>query len=644
MKEAKDIIKWGKIKPYFDKQYQFNSIDIETVDNELFILGCTIDNKYNYYLDDFYNNFHRLLIRSVQLKKDILTWSRYDNTHLVKLILSKVKDKNEIDKYLLRIGKISPIYEYQFKNFKITLENIIKDSMIFKITDCNRSVRVTIYNLKNLFTADLETTAKNYKIDYYSKIGQEYHIIDKKKFFCDSEYKRLVLLSNEFDNKVLIDIANSFLKNFKNITGVYPKSIFTAGSIARSYLLASKDNIDVSIMNFKAIYNKHRLFNKLLYYSMKSYHGGKIESYILGYIKKAKVIDISSAYPYAFSLLPKLTNKIIQVGGNFVKKVIDKYFYAFIRCNIYIKNSDFIHPIIIKNPIAYSNISPYGHLKDVIITKIEYDYLIKNNIPVKIINAILIEHENEYPYHDLVHFLFNNRLKKMKKNPSLAELFKTISNSLYGIKYELTDIYKENDKSEIEWLGYRAGDFFNPIEASYITAIIRTYLSKVSYDIIKNGGEIYLNMTDSIFFSGSVTLDVFSKIKTLGKFDMPKIIKDVIILGAGRYEYYDEIKDRYTIKNRGFSVSNKENSFYSQYNLNDPFNIPNKTFVSSFRATTKKYNFGQMGYLLDDIYEINPFNLGGKRYIKDCDRNKNLNSSYIKTYPIYLDECLQIEK
>src|SRR5690606_37841929 len=105
--------------------------------------------------------------------------SRYDNTHLIKLILSKVENKNEINKYLLRIGKISPIYEYSFKSFTFTLENIIKDSMIFKITDRNnRSVRVIIYNLKNLFTSDLETTAKNYNINYYSKVGEEYHIID----------------------------------------------------------------------------------------------------------------------------------------------------------------------------------------------------------------------------------------------------------------------------------------------------------------------------------------------------------------------------------------------------------------------------------------------------------------------------------
>ena len=293
MKEAQDIIKWGRIKPYFDKSYSFNTIDIETVDNELFLLGCIINDKYNYYLNDFYHNFHMLLIESARMKKDILTWSRYDNTHLVKLILSKVKNKDDVNRYLLRIGKISPIYEYQFKSFTFTLENIIKDSMIFKITDCNnKSARVIVYNLKNLFVTDLETTAKNYNIKEYSKIGHEYHIIDKQRFNSDSEYRRLVILSNKLDNKVLIDIANRFLENFKNITGVYPKSIFTAGSIARSYLLASKDTINISIMNFKAIFNRHRLFDKLLNYSMKAYHGGKIESYVLGYIEKAKVIDI----------------------------------------------------------------------------------------------------------------------------------------------------------------------------------------------------------------------------------------------------------------------------------------------------------------------------------------------------------------
>ncbi|HHW79177.1 MAG TPA: hypothetical protein GX742_00065, partial [Acholeplasmataceae bacterium] len=43
-KRSQDIVKWGKLKPYFDRTYDFNTIDIETVDNELFIFGYTSNN------------------------------------------------------------------------------------------------------------------------------------------------------------------------------------------------------------------------------------------------------------------------------------------------------------------------------------------------------------------------------------------------------------------------------------------------------------------------------------------------------------------------------------------------------------------------------------------------------------------------
>ena len=60
-------------------------------------------------------------------------------------------------------------------------------------------------------------------------------------------------------------------------------------------------------------------------------------------------------------------------------------------------------------------------------------------------------------------------------------MFKTIINSLYGITFELTDVYKESD-DDIYWTGYRAGDFFNPCHlAIYITAITKNiFRGKVS--------------------------------------------------------------------------------------------------------------------------------------------------------------------
>ena len=143
-------------------------------------------------------------------------------------------------------------------------------------------------------------------------------------------------------------------------------------------------------------------------------------------------------------------------------------------------------------------------------------------------------------------------------------------------------------------------------------------------------------MTDSIIFDGKVTLDVFSETKILGKFESPEKIKDIVILGAGRYEYKNDFSEKYTIKNRGFSVSVKDVSFYSMLNLKEKVKIKHRTFVTSFKATTKKYDYKQMGHLIDDDYEINPFNLGGKRVIIDL--NVNLNKSYTKTKPVYIEK------
>jgi len=632
MKYADQIVKWGKIKPFFDKSYHFNTIDIETIDNELFMFGYTLNKQHHVSFNNFYNKLHDMIIESIQAKKDILTWSRYDNTHLLKLIL-KNASKKDIKNILLRVGKVSPIYTYTYKTFTFVIENIIKDSIIIKVIDLNESKRaIILYNLKNLYSADLLTTAQNYGFDYYSKMGIEYHLIDKKRFKTDLDYAEGVIASNRLDNIVLLDIAEKMLSDFKTISGQLPKSIFTNGSLARSYLLSQIGTIGSKALNFNMTFKGYHK-KGLLDYAMRSYHGGKIESYVLGYIPKAKIIDITSAYPYAMSLLPKPKNKIIYSKN---VKEICAYYYAFIKCKIEIKDKNLIHPVIVENPINRSNISPYGYFTT-IITKLSYDYLIKKGCRVKVIDFYAVEHENEYPYKDIIMNLFNERLKYKKSNPSLSQMYKIILNSMYGITYELTDMYTNIDEV-IEWEGYRAGDYFEPLIASYITDFTRTYLSEVSDDILLNGGEVLLNMTDSIIYTGHTNLDVFSNEKVLGKFELPTLIKDIYILGSGRYEFKDEFKDTYTIKNRGFSVSVKDKSFYSGLKLSNNVSLAHKTFVTSFKASTKKYAYEKMGHLIDDTYNINPFNLGGKRIIENP--NINLNKSYTKTLSVYLEKGL----
>lgn len=633
MKLPSDIKKYGRIKPFFDNDYNFNTLDLETINNELFLIGYTKGLTYSYVIENFYNTFHNFIISCVQDKKDVLTWTKYDNTHILKLILSQAENEDFIQKALLNVGRYSPIYSYTYKNFDIEIVNIIKDSMILKLTDINeRSRTVTIYNLKNLYDTDLLTTALNYGLDYYTKLGEEYHIIDKQRFYDDLEYKAGVIKSNKLDNVVLKDIAYRMLKDFKTISGHFPKTIYTNGSLARSYLLSRIGVIGSKSLNFNSLFTG-RLKGTLLDYSMASYHGGKIDSYVLGYFPKAKIIDITSAYPYAMSLLPKLKNKIVHVQG---KTGLEKYYYAFILCEIEIKDSKLVHPILVENPINKSNVSPYG-IFNAIITKIEYDYMIKKGCKVKVKDYLAVEHEeNVYPYKDMIHELFSARLENKKSNPSLSQMFKIILNSLYGITYELTDIYEKTEDDGLIWQGWRAGDFFNPIIASYITAITRTNLSRVSHDIILNGGKVLLNMTDSVIYTGDVKdYSIFSDTKVLGKFEKPTLIKDIYILGAGRYEYKDEFSEKYVIKNRGFDVKVKDSSFYGSLDLSNKIEIAHKTFVTSFKATTKKYNHEQLGYLIDDTYKINPFNLGGKRVV--INKNVNLNIEYTETKAVYLE-------
>src|SRR5690606_7996395 len=209
-------------------------------------------------------------------------------------------------------------------------------------------------------------------------------------------------------------------------------------------------------------------------------------------------------------------------------------------------------------------------------------------------------HKNTYMFRHLIKDLFNKRLQYTKEgNHALANLTKLIINSLYGITYELTQIYEHND-DDIKKAGIRAGDLFNPIIASYITAKTRCLLSSASMAIIENGGEILLHMTDSVIFKGDLPERYYRDKKVLGFFEKPKEIKNVIILGAGRYEYISE--NKYTIKNRGFNVTEKNSSFYSKFNLNKEITIKNNNFITFFKATTKKHSPEELGHIKEDVY------------------------------------------
>jgi hypothetical protein len=104
--------------------------------------------------------------------------------------------------------------------------------------------------------------------------------------------------------------------------------------------------------------------------------------------------------------------------------------------------------------------------------------------------------------------------------------------------------------------GYRAGEFYNPIYAAYITGLVRIQLNKACEAISNAGGVPILTMTDSIFWKGTPDMlpsHMWREKKTLGFFEKPETAKNFICLGSGRYGYVD--KKGYTqTKRRGINV------------------------------------------------------------------------------------------
>ena len=88
-------------------------------------------------------------------------------------------------------------------------------------------------------------------------------------------------------------------------------------------------------------------------------------------------------------------------------------FMRLLIVSLTIDDPNFIHPCIVENPINKSNISPYGYMRAVI-TKPEYDYLIKHGIHVNVFDYVAVKHMNVYPYKEIVETLFNKRLETQR--------------------------------------------------------------------------------------------------------------------------------------------------------------------------------------------------------------------------------------
>ncbi|MCV0411259.1 DNA polymerase [Nitrosopumilus sp.] len=309
------------------------------------------------------------------------------------------------------------------------------------------------------------------------------------------------------------ELADYWLDTFFNAYQFYTANWISSGYLAEKVLIFN----DVEIALFTDIpYEIQDL-------AWKSFYGGRFELIQRGFIGECYIYDINSAYPYALTFLPDITD------GKWIHstRINPKASLGFFHIRAYVSDSVKISPFPFRtknNRIIY----PSGEFETFVTLEELKAVIGDSRIKYKIIESQqFIANENcTYPFRDFVNSQYEKRMELQKEGNSLERAIKIILNSVYGKMAQRTNGVM--------------GNLFNPIIASYITGFARAQL----YKFVRDNNierDVVAFATDSIACRKKIpNLDS----KKLGGMKLDKYGFDTYFLSNGFYHINGKWKNR----------------------------------------------------------------------------------------------------
>lgn len=313
-----------------------------------------------------------------------------------------------------------------------------------------------------------------------AKIGTEYGYYSK--------HKELIIKYCKKDAELTMNLAKKRVDVFAQLfNGKYPKSYISPASLSKAYLNLYHYNEKFAFAKLISQLPKNK--QKTAFdYIVGTYHGGLFYDLIYGNIKNVSEIDINSAYPDKIRNLKSIIN-----GRIFYVKKYTLADYGFYHVKMKYTNIPFPYRIS-TGMIIYPQ---SAIMVDNYITEPEYNYMIKHNIPVKIIDGYVIFCNTTENFKDYAIMYAKRQEYKKHGNTSLQEALKYVLNATYGSFAESKN-------------GLKA--FTNFVYASYITALTRLQILNACEKI---GWQNVVSIrTDAIIYKG----DYRENSKELGKF------------------------------------------------------------------------------------------------------------------------------
>jgi hypothetical protein len=305
------------------------------------------------------------------------------------------------------------------------------------------------------------------------------------------------------DCKLTKELSQYWINIFGDAFGFYPQRWISSGYLAEKVLI----NHGVKIPFFK------ELPYDLQEFAWNSYFGGRFEIIQRGFIGKAWIYDINSAYPYALSKIPDITK------GNWVygmQEIDDTALLGFFKIYVKYDNCEYLPAFAFKRITLHNDLIVYPSGKFVTYVTLEE---LKNVDPknYEVLDSWQYFDDNPtYPFSDFINAHYDKRMKLKAENNPMQLPIKIILNSIYG---------KLGQK-----VNRRIGNLFNPVIFAYITGYARSQL----FSFVKDNNlekDVVSFATDSVCLTKSVDIDS----KKLGSFSLEKHGSDVYVLQNGFY-------------------------------------------------------------------------------------------------------------
>jgi hypothetical protein len=345
-----------------------------------------------------------------------------------------------------------------------------------------------------------------------AKLNEDYLELKKKrKQFSIRFYNRNKKLIRNYciqDCKLTKELAENWIKLFHDAFGFYSVKWFSSGYLAEKVLI----NNGIAFPKFDSIPFE---VQDLAY---RSYFGGRFEMTKRGFIGKAFLYDINSAYPYAITQIPDLNN------GRWIKRksIHPKAKLGFFEVLADIPDDTYIPPFAfrVNNEIIF----PTG--KFITYCTLAELQACKNPNWYKILNSWqFVPGTDTHPYAEFIQKMYQKRLKLKQNGDAMQLPLKVILNSIYG---------KTGQK-----VNRIIGNLFNPVIFSFITGFARAQLyCFVTENKIEK--EIVAFATDSICVRKDLGIDS----SKLGEFHLDKSGNDVYYLQNGLYRFNGKWKQR----------------------------------------------------------------------------------------------------